>query len=170
MTTNVPATQTFQFDQHSIRTTLIDGQPWFVAHDIAIALGYSKTQDMYRLVDDEDKGYASCVTPGGNQSLMVLSESGVYAAVLRSKMPKAKPFARWVTAEVLPAIRRSGRYDVSAQNCADTAPLATVPAADYVKLLRELVSAQRQLLRAQKKLTAHAEADAARLRQAVLFN
>ena len=88
----------------------VDGEPWFVASDIAKALGYGHTPHMTRRLDDDEKGVRSVDTPGGKQSLTVVSEAGLYNAVLGSKIPEAKAFQRWVTHEVLPAIRRTGGY------------------------------------------------------------
>ena len=94
-----------------IRTVIINDQPWFVGKDIAVALGYSNTRDaLAKRVDDEDKGVAKCDTLGGTQELAVINESGLYSLILSSKLPSAKKFKRWVTSEVLPAIRKTGHY------------------------------------------------------------
>ena len=94
-----------------IRTVIINDQPWFVGKDIAVALGYSNTRDaLAKRVDDEDKGVAKCDTHGGTQELAVINESGLYSLILSSKLPSAKKFKRWVTSEVLPAIRKTGHY------------------------------------------------------------
>lgn len=94
----------------TIRTLTEDGEPWFVASDIAKALGYRMASDMNRRLDDDEKGTRSVRTPGGTQEMTVISEAGLYSAVLGSKLPEAKAFKRWVTHEVLPAIRRDGGY------------------------------------------------------------
>lgn len=94
----------------TIRTLTENGEPWFAATDIARALGYGHTPHMTRRLDLDEKGVRSVDTPGGRQSLTVISESGLYSAVLGSKLPEAKAFKRWVTHEVLPAIRRDGGY------------------------------------------------------------
>ena len=94
-----------------IRTVIINDQPWFVGKDIAVTLGYSNTRDaLAKRVDDEDKGVAKCDTLGGTQELAVINESGLYSLILSSKLPSAKKFKRWVTSEVLPAIRKTGHY------------------------------------------------------------
>ena len=94
-----------------IRTVMINDQPWFVGKDIAVALGYSNTRDaLAKRVDAEDKGVAKCDTLGGTQELAVINESGLYSLILSSKLPIAKKFKRWVTSEVLPAIRKTGHY------------------------------------------------------------
>jgi len=75
-----------------------------VAADIAAALGYPTAAHMLRGIDDEDKGYTDVCTPGGPQRMLTLTESGVYDATFRSRNPSAKPFRRWITAEILPSI------------------------------------------------------------------
>lgn len=95
----------------SVRTTTVNGEVMFVAKDIAMILGYSNPRDaINKHVDDEDKGVAKCDTLGGVQDLTIINESGLYSLILSSKMPNARKFKRWVTAEVLPAIRRHGMY------------------------------------------------------------
>ena len=96
-----------------IRTITISDEPWFVGKDVAEVLGYSNTRDaLNKRVDDEDKGVANCDTLGGTQEMTIINESGLYSLILSSKLPKAKEFKRWVTSEVLPAIRRHGVYAV----------------------------------------------------------
>lgn len=97
----------------SVRTTVIDGEPFFVGKDVAEILGYSNVRDaIIKHVDDEDKGVAKCDTLGGMQDLTIINESGLYSLILRSQLPKARKFKRWVTSEVLPAIRRHGVYAI----------------------------------------------------------
>lgn len=85
--------------------------PWFVGCDVAKALGYKNYRDaLGKHVDEEDKGVAKYDTLGGNQNLVIINESGLYSLVLSSKLPQAKAFKRWVTSEVLPAIRKDGGY------------------------------------------------------------
>jgi len=94
-----------------IRIILIDDEPWFVGKDIAEALGYENTRDaLAKHVDNEDTGVAKCDTLGGKQDMPIINESGLYSLILSSKLPTAKRFKRWVTAEVLPAIRKTGGY------------------------------------------------------------
>ena len=97
----------------SVRTTVIDGEPFFVGKDVAEILGYSNARDaIIKQVDDEDKGVAKCDTLGGMQDLTIINESGLYSLILRSQLPKARKFKKWVTSEVLPAIRRHGVYAI----------------------------------------------------------
>lgn len=94
-----------------IRTVGIDGDPWFVGKDVAQALGYSNTRKaLADHVDEEDKGVTKRDTLGGSQELTIINESGLYSLVLSSKLPGAKKFRRWVTAEVIPSVRRNGGY------------------------------------------------------------
>ena len=95
----------------TIRAVEIDGEPWLVGKDVALALGYKNPQEAIRNhVDAEDKGVSEILTPGGMQKLPIINESGLYSLVLSSKLPKAKQFRRWVTSEVLPSIRQHGAY------------------------------------------------------------
>lgn len=94
-----------------IRTVEINGEPWLVGKDVAAALGYSNPRKaLADHVDDEDKGVTKCDTLGGSQEMTIINESGLYSLILFSKLPGAKKFKRWVTSEVLPAIRRTGSY------------------------------------------------------------
>lgn len=95
----------------SVRTIELDGEPWFVGKDVATALGYTNPRDaLSKRVDAEDKGVANCDTLGGEQQVAVINESGLYSLILSSKLPKAKEFKHWITAEVLPNIRKNGGY------------------------------------------------------------
>ena len=95
----------------SVRTVCIDGEPWLVGKDVAEILGYSNPRKaLIDHVDADDKGVTKCDTLGGAQNLTVINESGFYSLVLSSKMPNAKKFKHWVTAEVLPTIRKTGGY------------------------------------------------------------
>lgn len=95
----------------NIRTLTIDFEPWFVGKDVAAALGYKEpTKATREKVDDEDKGMSKIDTPMGAQNMIIINESGLYSLILSSKLPNAKKFKRWVTSEVLPAIRKTGAY------------------------------------------------------------
>ena len=96
-----------------IRGLKIEGEPWFVGKDIAAALGYSDTaQAIRKHIDDEDKRVVESTTPGGKQNITIINESGLYSLMLKSKLPGAKKFKRWVTSEVLPSIRKTGAYSM----------------------------------------------------------
>lgn len=100
----------FDFEQYAVRVVTRDGDPWFVAPDVCRALGHTNASAALRRLDDDEKGLTRVYTLGGEQSLSVVSESGLYALILTSNKPAAKRFRKWVTAEVLPAIRRTGAY------------------------------------------------------------
>ena len=90
------------------------GETFFVGKDVAVALGYSDPQKAIRMhVDDDDKLTGQIVVSGQNRNVIIINESGLYALILSSKLPQAKTFKRWVTSEVLPAIRKTGRYELT---------------------------------------------------------
>lgn len=94
-----------------IRTLNVNNEPWFVGKDVAEKLGYKNTRDaLITKVDEEDKAVVKCDTIKGKQNTTIINESGLYSLVLSSKLPSAKEFKRWVTSEVLPAIRQTGGY------------------------------------------------------------
>lgn len=97
----------------SVRTLVINGEPYFVGKDVAKILGYSNPRKaLIDHVDSDDKGVTKCDTLGGTQEMTVINESGLYSLILSSKLPKAKEFKRWVTSEVLPSIRKTGSYSI----------------------------------------------------------
>ena len=110
--TNEPGSRvaSFSFKNIQVRTVDRDGQVWFVAGDVAKALGYADAVQMTRVLDEDEKGLHNVQTLGGKQQIVILSESGLYHALLKSRKPEARPFRKWVTAEVLPAIRKQGFY------------------------------------------------------------
>lgn len=107
--------QLFNFENHEVRSLLVDDEPWFVGKDVAEILSYSNTRKaLTDHVDDEDKmdGVTIRDSIGRNQKPVLINESGLYSLVLSSKLPSAKKFKRWVTSEVLPALRKTGQYQV----------------------------------------------------------
>ena len=107
--------QTFVYSGAEVRTVRKDGAPWFVLKDVCGVLGISKYRDVAERLDPDERGPVRVDTLGGSQEMTCISESGLYNVILRSDKPEAKPFRKWVTAEVLPAIRRSGGY-IAGQN------------------------------------------------------
>jgi len=101
----------FDFGNRQVRAMLIDDQPWFVAADVSDALEYRDAANMARNLDGDEKGTQIVSTLGGDQEMLLINESGLYSAILRSRKAEAKRFKKWVTAEVLPAIRKHGRYE-----------------------------------------------------------
>lgn len=118
--TSVPSI--FTFESHEVRSLLIDDQPWFVATDVARALNYRDAEVASRHLDADEKrvhllgvplsakGVISNDTLFNEQHMTIINESGLYALVLRSRKPEARKFAKWVTSEVLPAIRKTGGF------------------------------------------------------------
>lgn len=102
----------FDFHSHPVRIVMRDGEPWFVATDVAKALGYRNAPDAARNLDDHQRNTTQIVrrTSGGNPNVTIISESGLYRLVLRSRKPEALKFSDWVTGEVLPSIRKTGAY------------------------------------------------------------
>ncbi|EPV8633923.1 BRO-N domain-containing protein [Enterobacter hormaechei] len=107
----------FSFQEsHPVRVVMVDGNPWFVAKDICDALGLTNSRVSLDALDDDEKGVTSTYTPGGNQKVSIISESGLYTLILRCRDAvkqgtTAWRFRKWVTNEVLPAIRKTGGYD-----------------------------------------------------------
>ena len=99
-----------------IRTCLVNNQIMFVGKDVAQALGYAKPQNALAThVDKEDKSTAPIQGTAYETRVTLINESGLYALILSSKLPQAKAFKRWVTSEVLPSIRKTGRYELPQQ-------------------------------------------------------
>ena len=105
--------ETFHFNGAAVRTLVQDGEPWFVAADVARVLGYANpSQALADHVDDEDR-ITLRISEGnrrGNPHKAVVNESGLYALIFGSRLPAARAFKRWVTSEVLPTLRRTGAY------------------------------------------------------------
>lgn len=112
MTTSANSVSPFNFGTHAVRVVMQDGAPWFICADVAQVLGYRDASNAGRVLDDDEKGAHNVSTPGGDQKLTIINESGLYALVLRSRKPEARKFAKWVTSEVLPAIRKTGGYEL----------------------------------------------------------
>lgn len=128
--------QTFDFNNTVVRTVIKDGEPWFVAADIAQALDYTNTNDLTRILDVFEKDTHNVRTPGGMQDMSVINESGLYSAILRSRKPEAKEFKKWVTSEVLPTLRKTGSYSIG----------SNIPQVEKLKPLAEGCMALNQML------------------------
>ncbi len=98
-------------NEYNVRIIDLNGELWFVASDVASALDYRMASDMTRFLDDDEKGTHNLRTPSGSQDLTIINESGLYSAILKSRKPEAKKFKKWVTSEVLPSIRKTGKYE-----------------------------------------------------------
>lgn len=135
--------QTFNFNALAVRVVTLNGQPWFVAADVALILGYTSTKDATRVLDEDEKGGHILPTPGGAQEFTIISESGLYTLILRSRRDEARRFRKWVTGEVLPAIQRTGTYGLP--QLPQSLPEALRLAADLAEQ-REQLAAEKALL------------------------
>jgi len=113
----------FQFSGRTVGILIIDGEAWFVASDVARELGYREAYDLTRSLDEDEKGPHTVRTPGGDQAALIISEPGLYRAIVQrrsnkkhdpSLTAKIERFQRWVFHDVLPEIRKTGRYDPAA--------------------------------------------------------
>lgn len=101
----------FKFGQADVRALQDEsGEPWFVAKDVCEVLGFEHAPHAMRMLDEDEKGVRNMDTLGGKQNLTIINESGLYSLILRSRKTEAKRFKKWVTAEVLPSIRKHGMY------------------------------------------------------------
>lgn len=105
----------FAFDEHLVRATVRDDEPWFCGKDVCDALAIVKHHQALESLDSDERGTCTVGTPGGEQSVIVISEPGVFRLVFRSRKPEAERFKRWLAHEVLPALRRNGRYEAEAE-------------------------------------------------------
>ncbi|HEU4422087.1 MAG TPA: BRO family protein [Pilimelia sp.] len=140
--------QTFTFGDLPMRTVVVGGEPWFVAADVARLLGYRDAHNLTRRLDADDRGTRSVSTPSGQQEMTVISEAGLYAAILGSQVPGARAFKQWVTRDVLPTIRRTGRYEV--------APAAPAIPQSYAEALQLAADQAREI---ERQAAALAEAE-----------
>lgn len=103
--------QVFDFEDNAVRVVDIDGEPWFVAADVCRVLDIKNPSDtINKRLDSDERGIEIIYTPSGDQEMLVVNESGLYNLIFRSTKPEAKKFRKWVTAEVLPSIRKTGAY------------------------------------------------------------
>lgn len=103
----------FDFEGANVRVIRKDGDAWFVAADVCAVLEHTNTSVALGRLDDDEKGVSIVYTPGGAQQAAVINESGLYSLILTSRKPAAKRLKKWVTSEVLPAIRRTGGYMIA---------------------------------------------------------
>lgn len=121
----------FRREGVDLRVIVIGNEPWFVASDVARTLGYSATAAMTRSLDSDERGVQSLHTPSGMQDMTIISEPGLYSAIMRSTRVEAIAFKRWIRHEVLPAIRKTGSYAVDTQRALPH---------DFASALRELLA------------------------------
>jgi hypothetical protein len=120
----------FSFQGHPVRTIALEGETWFYATDVCDVLEHTNPRKAVDRLDADEKGVTTGYTLGGPQMVNVINESGLYALIFTSRKPQARVFRRWVTGEVLPAIRKTGLY---VQNGAQPQPRDAIvlPAPDY---------------------------------------
>lgn len=104
--------QLFNFKDQELRLVLVDGTYWWIAADVCKALDIARADSALRSLDDDEKGTHTVSTPGGNQKMLCVNESGIYHLIFTSRKKEAKVFRRWVTNEVLPSIRKTGSYSI----------------------------------------------------------
>lgn len=114
---------TFNENNKPIRVEVVDGEPWFVAKDVCDALTIGNSRDAISRLDDDEKGVSVVATPSGDQQMNIVNESGLYNLIFQSRKPEAKKFRKWVTSEVLPSIRKTGRYELPASSAGVSAPV-----------------------------------------------
>ena len=133
--------QLFKFENKDVRTLQIDGEPWFVGKDVTEILGYSKSRNaLARHVTAEDKEVVPVQGDlGGTQEMTVINESGLYSLILSSKLPSAKEFKHWITSEVLPQIRQTGKYAPKPLSREELLAKAVLEADTMIKEQKELI-------------------------------
>lgn len=104
------------FDFKNARIRILkdeNGDPWFVAKDVCDALKIANSRQVVQSLDDDEKDMYNVYTPGGKQDMHIISESGLYSVILRSRKPEVKAFKQWIMHEVLPSIRKTGKYSLN---------------------------------------------------------
>lgn len=107
---------TFNASNQNIRVQMKDGEPWFVAKDVCDALEIENNRNATARLDDDEKGASIVRTSSGDQQMTIVNESGLYNLIFQSRKPEAKAFRKWVTSEVLPTLRKTGRYELQSGN------------------------------------------------------
>ena len=112
-------TYTFNPTNQPVRVKTIDNNPWFVAKDVCDALQLTDVSMTMNRLDDDEKLTQTLLVSGQGRQMWLINESGLYNLIFQSRKPEAKAFRKWVTSEVLPSIRRTGRYALAGHGCAD---------------------------------------------------
>ncbi|MDA2038526.1 phage antirepressor (plasmid) [Bacillus cereus] len=152
--------QVFNNEEFGQVRTVVQGEDvWFVAKDVADVLEYRDTHNMVRFLDEDEKDTHQVSTLGGNQTMKVINESGLYSAILKSKKTQAKAFKKWVTSEVLPSIRKHGAYMTDqVLEQAVTNPDFVIGLLTKLKEEKEKLAAAQQQIVQQQPLVTFAEA------------
>ena len=139
--------QLFKFENKDVRTLQIDGEPWFVGKDVAKILGYSKSENaLARHVYEDDKNTVVIHDGSQNRKMTIINESGLYSLILSSKLPSAKEFKHWITSEVLPQIRKTGKYAPKPLSREELLAKAVLEADTMIKEQKELIEQKRKEL------------------------
>lgn len=110
--TSLPQAFTFNASNQPVRTVILEGQPYFCGKDVCACLGLSNHKDALSSLDEDERRGSPLPTPSGVQQMTVVNESGLYHLIFQSRKPEAKTFRKWVTSEVLPSLRKTGKYEV----------------------------------------------------------
>jgi hypothetical protein len=141
----------FEFGSKPLRALNINGEPWFIAADVCETLAFAHPSSSLRRLDDDEKGVHTTHTLGGPQEMTIINEAGLYSLILASRKPEAKRLKKWVTSEVLPAIRKTGTYTLEPQPASRELP--RIKRYDFP--LVPVAQAKSPILEALKKRPAH---------------
>lgn len=142
--------QIFNYNDKQVRTVQKDGEPWFVLKDVCEVLGLGSSHKVYDRLDEDERNQIPVIDSiGRNQNTAIINESGLYNVILRSDKPEARPFRKWVTGEVLPAIRRHGAYMTP-----ETIEAALLNPDTIIKIATELKSEREKRLTLEGKVAA----------------
>jgi len=119
----------FEYGSHQIRSIEIENQSYFVAKDVCAVLGLEKAEVTLRKLDDDEKLMRKVYASGQNRDIWLVNESGIYTLIMRSNKPEAKAFRKWVTSEVLPALRKTGSYSAPQHPYREVLRVATLAVA-----------------------------------------
>jgi prophage antirepressor-like protein len=158
----------FNFNGADLRTVMHNGDPWFVATDVAEALDLTDGKTSIRRLDPDEVHTMPLLSAGGTQNTTIISESGLYSLTLRSRRPEAKRFKKWVTSEVLPTIRKTGAYIQPAATSItvmEVAPLAGDSPPWAIDLMRALGGATVEMKRDMTQVKADTQANTAELQR-----
>ena len=126
-------------DLGSIRTITRNSEPWFVANDVCRALEMGNPRQVLSRLDSDEKGVHIMDTPGGEQKINIINESGLYTLILTSRKPQAQAFKRWITHDVIPAIRKTGTYSVKPTITVDRDSLGIIIGATVAETLKQIM-------------------------------
>ncbi|SET27996.1 BRO family protein [Thorsellia anophelis] len=133
--TNQATPAVFNFNSHEVRTVFKDSVVWFVASDVAKVLEYRNASDLTRVLDSDERDTHNMRTPSGDQDMLIINESGLYHALFKSRKKEAQLFRKWVTNEVLPAIRKTGSYTAENTKTSKSTADDRTPLRDAINLL-----------------------------------